>query len=158
MRKARKPWITRGLQRKCNIKKNPFNKFIESRNVAIFPNYKHCRNKITPELTFPRNCYYNKFFLNPDMKYEAKWWKHLNNLFFSNGKGGIEVIALKWEPGFGEALANVFNKNLVGLALFNKKEFFQRKHLHRKHRRYCVTFPFTNKVNWIGNSICKLSQ
>lgn len=107
--KIRKPWITELLYRKIRIKKDLYNKFIKSREIADLKTFKSFRNNLNNELRRAKARYNEKQFSTCGND-GRKLWKKINLLLNrTQNNHTIERIVQNGTEVRGESLANAFN-------------------------------------------------
>ena len=74
LRRKRKPWITKGINKSIKVKNQLYKRFVNTKDNFYYTRYKVMRDKINHQLRSEEKKYHNKFFENNknNMKFTRK--------------------------------------------------------------------------------------
>ena len=88
-----KPWITLGIKKSIQIKKNLYKKIIKTKSTYYHSKFKIYRNKINHLLRISKKAYYNQYFLD-HIKDGKKVWNGIKQIIHHKPRTGQKILKL----------------------------------------------------------------
>ena len=88
-----KPWITLGIKKSIQIKKNLYKKIIKTKSTYYHSKFKIYRNKINHLLRIRKKAYYNQYFLD-HIKDGKKVWTGIKQIIHHKPRTGQKILKL----------------------------------------------------------------